>query len=34
MDGKQLYDTAPNNPTDFAVDYDERYLYIKLKVRS
>ncbi|MCT1540314.1 MULTISPECIES: hypothetical protein [Lysinibacillus] len=29
--GKQLYDTAPNNPTDFAVDYDERYLYIKLK---
>lgn len=29
--GVQLYDTTPSDPTDFAVDYDEGYLYIKLK---
>ncbi|KPN89464.1 hypothetical protein [Lysinibacillus sp. ZYM-1] len=30
-EGQQLYDTSPNDSTDFAVDYDERYLYMKLK---
>ncbi|MFJ7367926.1 hypothetical protein ACIQVU_00545 [Lysinibacillus sp. NPDC098008] len=30
-EGEQLYNTSPNESTDFAVDYDERYLYIKLK---
>lgn len=29
--GKQLYDTSPTSTTDFAVDFDEKYLYIKLK---
>ena len=30
--GTQLYNTSPSDTTDFAVDYDERYLYFKLKV--
>lgn len=29
--GTQLYGTSPSEATDFAVDYDESYLYIKLK---
>ena len=29
--GTQLYDTLPTSSTDFAVDVDEKYLYIKLK---
>jgi len=29
--GTQLYDTTPSDSTDFAVDYDEKYLYLKIK---
>ena len=29
--GTQMYDTSPSDSTDFAVDYDEKYLYFKLK---
>ncbi|MUT65691.1 hypothetical protein [Paenibacillus sp. NEAU-GSW1] len=29
--GTQLFGTSPSEATDFAVDYDEQYLYIKLK---
>ena len=29
--GTQLYNTVPGSPTDFAIDADEKYVYIKLK---
>jgi len=31
QDGTQLYGTSPSSAIDFAVDYDEKYLYMKLK---
>lgn len=30
-EGTQLFGTSPSEATDFAADYDEQYLYIKLK---
>jgi len=30
-EGTQLYKTSPSSSTDFAVDYDEKYVYMKLK---